>query len=489
MSDKAFGHILIQAALIILVLVLNACTSDLGTVATPTPEGGFEVDTIFREFYQNLGGNKILGLAISQAYPNGDYWEQYTVSGLMRYNRLAPSMQLVSLAPLGKKLNIQDKPLGVPQQDSVVVENGIIIYSKFVSRYKALQGARFVGKPLSQPRLETLDNGQTRVAQYFENLGFYTSAADPTDDVHMLAYGAWDCDVNCRYQAPTASMVSQQTVFSQPYLESLSRLGSDFIGQALSDYYRAPDGAIEQIYENFVVFAPPDNMRLINLRPLPELVGYPPRSLTYRIDATGLIFRPVDGDLGHNVAQVFEKYIAAHGSMLFSGPPTTEIFKEGKVYRQCFTAYCLDYDQSAPEALRVRPTPLGLRYLELFPPQGLVVKSLVPTDKDLLLVIGEESPMISSGEKQKINVKVLQTIDQMPVPNIESTLVLTLPESKHLTYTLNATDVKGDASMVINEIVAKNGTIIPYQVCLNTGSQPPVCKQESFLIWSNWNNP
>jgi hypothetical protein len=301
----------------------------------------------------------------------------------------------------------------------------------------------------------------------------------------MLAYGAWDCDVNCRYQAPAASMVSQQQVFSQPFLGSLTRLGSDFIGQALSDYYRAPDGAIEQIYENFVVFAPPDNIHLINLRPVPQLVGYPPRPLSARIEAPGLAFTPLDGDLGHNIAIVFEKYIAAHGSLLFSGPPTTEIFQEGKVYRQCFTAYCLDYDQSAPESLRVHPAPLGKRYLALFPPQGLVVKSLIPTSKDLMLLIDEQSPMISSGEKQKINVKILQASDQTPVPNIESTLTITLPGNKRLTYTLNATDVNGDASVVIDEVVAPNGTIIPYQVCLNTGSQPPVCKQESFLIWSN----
>ncbi len=330
-----------------------------------------------------------------------------------------------------------------------------------------------------------MDDGRTRVAQYFENLGFYTSASDPNDDVHMLAYGAWDCDVNCRYQPPSAAMVSQQTVFSQPFLESLSRLGSDFIGEALSDYYRAPDGAIEQIYENFVVYAPPDNMRLINLRPLPSLVGYPPMPLVPRIIANGLVFRLIEGNLGHNVAGVFDGYIAMHGSMLFSGPPISEIFQEGNLYRQCFTAYCLDYDQNAPEPLRVRPVPLGRRYLELYPPKGLIEKGLSPTPKDLLLLMGEDYPMISSGERQKINVKVVQASDNSPVPNIESILRLTLPGNKRLAYTLKATDADGSSSITLNEISAPNGTVIPYQICLNTGSQSTVCKEESFLIWNN----
>lgn len=485
LSFKTCRRLALMVTMIILVVALTACVPDLSTAPVPTPDGGVEVDTIFRDFYQILGGEPVLGPAISQAYPDGDYWEQYTVSGLMRYNRLAPSMQIVSMAPLGLKLNIEDKPLGVPQQDSLAVENGIIIYSKFIPRYKALQGARFVGKPLSQPRLETMDDGETRVAQYFENFGFYTSATDPTDDVHMLAYGAWDCDANCRYQPPSSAIVSQQTVFSQPFFESLSRLGSDFIGQALSDYYRAPDGSIEQVYENFVVYAPPDNMRLISLRPLPSLVGYPPRPLVPRIDARGLVFRPIEGLLGHNVAAVFEQYIAEHGSMLFSGQPITEIFQEGNLYRQCFTAYCLDYDQNAPEPLRIRPVPLGKRYLDLYPPQGLVEKGLAPTPQDLLILLGEDSPMISSSEKQKINLKVLEASDNTPVPNIESTLKLTLPENRHLTYTLKATDVNGSSSFTLDPIVAPNGTVIPYQICLNTGSKSALCKEESFLIWGN----
>ncbi len=485
LSFRAYFRFVLMVILIALVVGLTACASELSNAPAPTPEGGVEVDTIFREFYQTLGGEAVLGPAISQAYPDGDYWEQYTVAGLMRYNRLAPSMQIVSMAPLGLKLNIEDKPLGVPQQDSLAVENGIIIYSKFIPRYKELQGARFVGKPLSQPRLETMDDGQTRVAQYFENFGFYTSATDPADDVHMLAYGTWDCDANCRYQPPTAAIVSQQIVYSQPFFESLSRLGSDFIGQALSDYYRAPDGSIEQVYENFVVFAPPDNMRLISLRPLPSLVGYPPRPLVTKNDAKGLVFKPIDGNLGHNVAAVFEQYIAEHGSMLFSGQPITEIFQEGSLYRQCFTAYCLDYDQNAPEPLRIRPVPLGKRYLELYPPQGLVEKSLAPSPKDLLILIGEDSPMISSSEQQKINLKVLQASDNSPVPNIESTLKLTLPGNKHLTYTLKATDINGSSSFSLDPIVAPNGTVIPYQICLNTGSKSALCMEESFLIWSN----
>ena len=483
--SMAFDFKIKHIAWIIMAIILSACSTDLGSMVTPTPEGGVEVDTIFREFYQTLGGSDVMGSATSQAFQKGDYWEQYTVAGLMRYDRLASGSQLFSLSPVGLKLHIQDTPLGIPQQDSITIENGIIIYSKFVARYKALQGTRFAGKPLSQPRLETLDDGSTRIAQYFENLGFYTSGTDPTDGVHMLAYGSWACDVNCRYQPPAAAKVSQQAVYSQPFLESVSRLGSDFVGPALSSYYRAKDGAIEQVYENMVVYAPANNMRLIGLRPVPELVGYPPQAPVPQINAASLVFRPLAGDLGHNVPQVFEQYIALHGSILLSGPPTTERFTAGKVYRQCFKAYCLDYDPSAPPSMRVRPAPLGKRYLQLFPPPASVDTNPAPANPDLILLVDDDSPVISTHQKEKINARVLKANDHAPVPNILSTLTLNLPEDRHLTYSLNATDNQGDASVVIDPIEAQNGTIIPYQVCLDTDSQPQVCVSESFLIWNN----
>jgi len=340
---------------------------------------------------------------------------------------------------------------------------------------------RFGGLPLSQPMADA-DTG--RIVQYFENVGFYTSLTNPLDGVHLLSYGGVDCAERCQYQPLPSNSPLKRPVYDEPFLDSLERIGLDLFGRPLSAYYRTPNGMIEQIYDNVVIDAPADNLRLVSLRPLPGVAGIAPGPLMPKNDADGLVFIPIDHNLGHNVAQAFEHYIANHGGAIFSGPPITEIYAEGSIYRQCFTNSCLDYDPSLPEAGRIHPAALGKIYLQINPPNQPAVTRLTLSPETVLLTTSERKAAISITEQQEIILKVVQREDQSPIPNLTATVTLTLPDGQHPTYTTKATDGLGNAQVAIDPIAAANGTIIPYQVCLNLSTGSPICVEDSFAIWT-----
>ena len=422
-----------------------------------------------------------MGLALLPADEKDGISSQYTEAGFMVYDPKAPSTQQYSLAPLGLKLSLPVPQGDFPAQEGALVVDGIIIYSKFVDLYKLFDMTRFAGRPLSQPMADA-DAG--RIVQYFENVGFYTSLNDPKDGVHLLSYGGVDCAGRCQYQPLLLSSPLPRPVYDEPFLDSLNRIGLDLVGRPLSAYYRTPDGMIEQVYDNVVIYAPADNLRLVSLRPLPSVAGIAPGPLVPKLDANGLVFIPIDHNLGHNVAQVFEQYIATHGGAIFAGPPTSEIFAEGSVYCQCFTNYCLDYDPSLPEAGRIHPAALGKVYLQKNPPDLPAKTRLTLSPETVLLETAEKKAAISIAEKQEISLKVVQREDQSPIPNLTATVTLSLPDGQHPTYSIEATDGLGNAQVTIDPIAAANGTIIPYQVCLNLSTGSPVCTEDSFAIWT-----
>ena len=327
-----------KVSLILAVAVISLATAcGVSGPASSSPTlAGVEVDPVFREFYNHLGGQAVLGLALLPAEDKDGILSQYTEAGLMIDNPKISSDLQYSLAPLGLKLNLPATQGDLQPQEGALVVDGIVVYSKFVELYKLFDMTRYAGTPLSQPMTDA-DTG--RIVQYFKNVGFYTSLNDPNDGVHLLSYGGADCATRCQYPLQPSNRPLPRPIFDEPFLDSLNRIGLDLVGRPLSAYYRTPDGMIEQIYDNVVIYAPADNLRLVSLRPLPDLAGFPPGPLASKNPQKGLVFIPIDHNLGHNVALVFEQYIATHGGAIIAGQPTSEIFTQGSVYRQCFTNY------------------------------------------------------------------------------------------------------------------------------------------------------
>jgi hypothetical protein len=469
---------------IALLLMAGACNPD-GGPAPAAAAGTYPVESTFREFYNLLGGEKTLGSAISPLIETGSVKMQYTEAALMRYDSQAAPSDKFSLAPLGEDLHLSDPPIVLPDQEGERIVDGYLIYDEFVDLYDTLQGGRFVGKPLTQVRIDTQ---RGRIEQYFANLGFYRLLKDPPHTVHLLSYGAWKCDAYCHFTVSASALVAPQPVYPEPFIGSLSRLGLDFTGRPLSAPYLAPDGMLEQIYQYFVVFANPSSIRLVGMRPITAQVGYPPTALVAKVDDNRLVFYPSQPGLGHEVPKVFEDYITLHGGLEISGMPTTELFQEGSTYRQCFANICLDYDPGAAESLRIRPAPLGELYLRAFPRPEATPAAPAPSATapgSYALVLWEAHSLAASDQGQTIHARITDASGQTPAPDVAPVLTVFLPDGSQSTYTFPATDASGQSSVDIPPISAANGTIIPYQACITPQGAAPQCVKDSYVIWGN----
>ncbi|HZW02559.1 MAG TPA: hypothetical protein VFF68_01430, partial [Anaerolineaceae bacterium] len=358
-------HILTCMVAIIALAALTACAAPSPTAA-PNDTGIHAVDPVFREFYKLLGGQELLGPAISSLFDYENRRCQYTHNVLMCYDPLAKDIDRFSLYPLGRSVAVADPAENAEKLAASVFVDGFPIYDEFLELYDRLQGAVYAGKPLTAARTNYLQN---RIEQYFENVGFYRPLDDPDGEAHLLAYGGYLCDLDCRYNPPNnpgAIIRTGGSEVEQPFLTSLVRMGGlSVFGQPLTRPYVAADGSVEQIYENAVLYAANGDTNSLRLRPVPQQIGIVSASpMVPNSEKQGMVFFEIENGLGYHVPEIFDHFIAQHGGREISGPPMTSLeqIKE-QVFRQCFQNYCLDYDHQAPEPLQVRMATLGPTYL------------------------------------------------------------------------------------------------------------------------------
>lgn len=485
MLAKLMRGSLIPILLLLAMLMLAGC--DSASQGTSPEAGTYLIDPVFREFYASLGGRDTMGPAISALFNYRSKECQYTQSALMCFDAQAQGIARFGLYPLGDSLGIQERP-GPPAGEGLVVD-GYSIYEEFVDIYHQLNGPLYVGQPLTQPRYNV---SKDRIEQYFQNVGFYRSIQDEPGDVHLLSYGVFACSADCRFSPPQSSAVtSVNASVAQPYLSQLVRLGGlNVFGMPLTDPYMAPDGNLEQIYENVVLYSPPDDTGNLRLRPTALMLGMPatqPGSRQYD-ESQGMVFYPVDGDLGFHVPLQFDHFIAQHGGQEISGKPLSEVAQvKGSTYRQCFENYCLIYDSSAAESLQVRMDSLGLEYFRLTRPEQAAWESEPAVDaEEIRIVANAGDTRIPANQSQRFDVYVVRAADNQPVANVDATLTLTLPDGSSLPYAVPPTDSQGRASLTVDPIEPElaNGTVVSFRVCLNVPADGQVCVSDSYLIWN-----
>lgn len=461
----------------IILMLLAGCAPVTSPALTPTAT--VEVDPVFREFYLRLGGETTLGRALLPMQLENGIYLQYTAAALMEYDPKASSSVPYALAPLGEKIFHSDIQGDLPDQSDGSVVNGFVIFSKFTSIYQQFGASQFAGNPLSQPMV---DWKRGIILQYFQNVGLYTSLTDTKDGVHLLAYGSYDCRLTCSYSAAGIDSPVDQDLIEQPFLDRVLDWGFDLTGKPLGSYYSATDGSIEQVYEHVVLFASPGQVQKLLLRSLPAQVGIASTALVAEQDAQGLTFVPVDKSLGHNVATIFMQYIQAHGGESVSGLPTTEIFSEGNLYRQCFTNYCLDYDPDSSDT-GVQPAALGEEYLKTHPNPAATQNDATERGTDLKVTVNQVT--LSTDEKQTLQIRVIDRKTKAPVVGLDAKVTVTLPDGSQRFYSFPGTDAQGASSTTLDAIQAANGTIIPFSVCLVYTTSGAPCQAGSFVIWTN----
>ena len=474
-------HPHLALALLVLSLLASACVSG-GTPAHLTTQNyTYNVDSIFEDTYEQLGGVNTLGPAISNQTVVGQQIRQYLQAGLLVYDPSLPPPQQIYFESLGVQLGYGDPAVPAPTDPSLVYSNGHVIHPEFVELYNQLGGRRYVGNPLTEAQ-ENPD--KRRLEQHFENMGLYKDLDPANPHTGLLFYGAYVCNFDCRFEGDTIGIIEGPAVQAEQFKQAVERIGSSFTGALIEGPYSKEDGSTEAIFENIVLYSSADKPRQTHARPIVQMIGFEADKPVPRVDDPQVFFFTVEGDLGFNVPVIFYDYIALHGGLDISGSPITELFllEEG-VYRQCFENTCLDYHTAAQEGLRVRPAQLG----PIYKAQHYILEGIdsppPPVQERLDLFLDEAYPLVSSAQNQTLLVSSFNGVQ--PNTDLQLNLTVTLPDGTQHIYLLPLTDAAGRTQITIPPVIAPNGTLIAYEVCTEDVAQYEVCATDSYVIWGN----
>jgi hypothetical protein len=440
-------------SLIVIATYITGCgVETISNAAPPLYQDG--VDLRFREFYDWLGGENVLGPVISAKFNSQGYEYQYTVTALLVFIPGAQDSQRYRLAPIGHELGIAEPPMDPD------APGGHEIYPGFMSLYNQLGGLRYIGYPITDARYNA---DKRRIEQYFESVGFYHLESN-SEDVKLLHYGAWKCGRHCGYDPSDDAEVVLWSSIGSGFDSAIQRLDPSFTGYPLTPAHTASDGVLEQIFENVVVTADKDNPGIISLRPILGMIGIP-------------IQEPGD----YYVPDFFMEYISRNSGLEFSGLPLTEYAAlSSEVFRQCFTNLCLDFFPNAPEGMQVRPAPLGYTYKSLYyqPADETIGSNL---SSEITIRVWETYSYVADNESQEIGVRLES--GQYLMENFEPILTLDIPDVGEIKYTFPPTNQDGISYLVLDPINAVNGTRIEYQVCVKNFNNDDYCVADDFLIW------
>ncbi len=449
-----------------LILVLTGCEK-------PVEQTDNAVDPVFREFYELLGGQEVLGPVISVMYEENNKKLQFTAAALMIFDPQAPESARYQLAPLGHAMKVAEPP------SAPTLPNEHEIYPGFLPLFRQLGGTRYTGQPLTGVKA---DPENQRIVQYFENVGFYQLTSDSPDEAHLLHYGVWKCAYACNFGSPKESIVIPPSVPGYDFSDAVDFLEPGLTGLPLTEIYINSDGQSEQIFENLVIRSDQFSPEGIVLLPLPKILGIQPDTLAPAGKEDGK-FIAIEGNQGFNVPKHFDNYIERHKGYEFIGFPINN-FREisENLSRQCFENICIEYYPNEIDSLQIRPMPLGRRYKQQFSDHSIEGNGTNSFDA-VTLKVWERLPVINFTEGQEIYVIVLD--NGTPLKNIDLTLDITMPDGTLQTLDFPSTSQDGQTSLEIGAIDAPNGTLIVYQVCIDHVQDGPDCITEDYLIWGN----
>lgn len=448
-----------------------------------SPEGGnqgkYIVDPQFEDFYQRLGGVDILGPAITPLFWEEFIQKQYVEAGLMIYDPLAAPNYY--LAQLGNELGFSaNTDAG---QDLTPNFSEFSIYERFLPLYSQLGGEAVVGRPLADVQFNP---EKKRIEQHFEKLGFYQLIDDENGDIYLLAYGVYVCDISCPYSPRDSAIIERGINLPEPFASAVNFLGTDFVGRRLAGPHTADDGNTEIIFENIVLYVDPNDSRSVVARPIIEYIGFEAHNPVERLETDTVVFFIIEDGLGHNIPVIFSDYLALHGGLSVAGYPISELFPlEDDVARQCFANLCLNYYSNGEEQFNIMVAPLGSIYKSYTIRSDGDARILdVPTAPvELQLIVREENAFITSEQEQIIYVSIFD--EGNPLVGAEPMLTLMLPDGTQITYRFPSTDENGVTFVAVPPIVATNGTLVFYEICVEHAGKGIVCAQENFLIWGN----
>jgi hypothetical protein len=463
-------------ALLLLVIPLSACSS-LSASKEAEPESFFPVESIFEEFYDFLGGQPRLGAVLSPLIFEGPIQKQYFENAVLLFNPSATLSERYRLAPFGYEIGERDIAIPNPGLPDLLYVEGFIVYKGFRQIYEDMGGQRYVGRPLTGVRYLEVEN---RVEQYFENLGFTFDLNDSRAEVQLMDYGRQACARDCGSAVQGPTIVQNDLPYGEPFVSMVANLGEDIVGQRIAGPYQSADGSIEVIYENILLFTQADNASQARSRPILALLGISPDPLVPQLDNPNVIFYSIQEPLGYNIPKVFADFIAQHGGYEIFGAPISEVkaLEQGRS-SQCFENTCLSYLGGG--FARVELIAMGSEYKNRFYDQS--VAQNVDENLDIQIQVWEDSSQISSSEEQVVHASLFA--GSQLLEGLRPYLTLSLPNGGESLFQFPLTDERGHTQLTIPPVTGQNGTLLPYEVCLEAVETGKICASESYMIWGN----
>jgi len=500
MDPKCFKRSIILFPILILSAVMAGCSREAGTFSRNQDTnnwsrllfswkgkdkiehkgnyapGTYPVDPLFTDFYLAMGGEDTLGPAISPARYFDSYTGQYTESSLMVYDPTQSMSTRFKLAPLGVDLGVKEgNQIGRVNAAGRII-NGYFVGAEFLEVYEDLGGARFVGRPISEA---IYNSDKQRLEQYFENLGFYQLSGQTK--IHLLPYGAYSCNRNCRQPETIAAIPSRQPILPDSFLRKTLEIGLPFVGKPLTGLHIAADGKQEVVFENLVLVADPESPELVDVRSITESVGKQSQNLTIPQTSALNVFVEIENGLGFNVPVYFVEYLESFGGMGIAGQPISEVFSpEPGLYVQCFTNLCLQFNLNAEGDQRLSPLPLGDEYKQR---EYELARDFYASQQlgTIEIKVWEDKTFVASSDYQEIHVAIFE--EGKPLQNFEPLLIATMPDGSQRKAYLQPSDEYGRSSIKLAPIDAPNGSLIAYRVCLFGIDESQICVGDNYLIW------
>ena len=481
---------------------------------------GFIVPPDFAQFYDQMGGERWVGLPLTRARLNPDKnrIEQYFENmGFFRFEDDPPGAVYLMPYGLWKCAGECSQYPGV-QNASISTSTLEVVESPFGEAIARL-GTQFTGNMLSDAY--KTDDGQ--IEQIFQNVVLYQDQASPLG-ISLRPVSALLGQAGEDYQVKSDQVegyfrnLENGAGYYIPayFMEFIDRyFGFEVSGEPISGLEEIREGVTQQCFENYCLLFDASGQQV---RILPQGQKYK-ESFYLNIQAPShepAEIRQIQLDIWEQLPQITSRENQQIGACIHEGSqPIVNAQAVVQVYTQ----------ETGTTTYKFLPTDLGgCSFLTLDPiqaPNGTAVdyqvcfqglgsdeyckrdsfliwgnteKELATTPgvaqveeeqvaQGLIVDVWELSAQVSSTEYQEVGV--CAHLEGVAQENLKTQLILEVPKQDVITYPGDPTDAGGCAFFTLDPINAINGETIPYQVCVVNESGDKICRQDSFLIWGN----
>ena len=470
--------------IILFTLLFSSCSNTIENNSVNSNH--FTIDPILREYYLELGGEKILGQPISDIILWHNNKCQYSVSALLCFDEDVKGEGRYFIAPIGEEIGfniIEPTATTSADNDIELTENIFPPFEYFFNQYRQTYD---IGSAISSIQYNVT---QKRTEQYFERIGLMVSFNESSKQASLIPYGALHCGDKCNYDLdPLFKKLDNSQILNAPFATTLEEYGGiPIFGKPLYGPYIASDGSREQVFENIILYKEPGTENQVLFRPAPtilNMISSPPGQKSMG-SKDNVIFYTTQEELGYHVPVVFDEFIENHGGIHISGNPISEtiIYDGETVARQCFENYCLDYDHNAEPDNSIHMASLGILYMDNFIANNSIIKNL---DRDNLQInIETQKDTITNFENQEILIKIISVDQNIPIQDIALKIILRYSENGKEIFYPKLTDINGISNFYIPPLTdIEDGTDIKINACMNIETFDPICEQVSLELIS-----